>query len=139
MKYLSIDSTILNNKYCKEHNKHLPLNKNRKGIKVNIICDDIGSPLYSSINESITHDSKVGLKDIHKLVNKKLFKESLKDTKGYPYLLADSGYDSNKIKDKLNRSNIRYIIKPNNINNRYKRKKRISKRFRLVCKVAGLN
>ena len=89
MKYLSIDSTILNNKYCKELNKHLPLNKNRKGIKVNIICDDIGSPLYSSINESTTHDSKVDLKDIHKLVSKKLIKESLKNTRGYPYLLAD--------------------------------------------------
>ena len=43
MKYLSIDSTIINNKNCVEINKHHPCNKNRKGIKLSVIVDDIGT------------------------------------------------------------------------------------------------
>lgn len=129
VKYLSIDSTIINNKNCDELEKHLPLNKNRKGIKINAIVDDKATPLIHSINESTMHDAKIGLKDIHKLANNETIKTSLRNTKGYPYLLADSGYDSNKIKDKLKSMRFKYIIKPNNKNTKYKRKKKIPKRY----------
>ena len=105
--------------------KHLPINKNRKGVKINVIVDDKGSPLINSINESTMHDSKIGFKDIQKLANNRIIKKSLMNTKGYPYLLADSGYDSNKITKQLKKMNIKHIIKPNNKNNKYKRKKKI--------------
>ena len=35
-----MDATILNNKNCKELVKHNTYNKNRKGIKLNIIVDE---------------------------------------------------------------------------------------------------
>jgi hypothetical protein len=108
----------------------LPINKNRKGVKINVIVDDFGSPLIHSINDSTIHDSKIGYEDIHKLANNKTINNSLKNTKGYPYLLADSGYDSNKIKMHLKNINFKHIINPNNKNNKRKRKKRIPKRYR---------
>lgn len=130
VKYLSIDSTVLNNKNCVEVNKHLPYNKNRKGVKVSVIVDDNGSPLNCSISESTKHDSKTGKDDIENLINNKILKNTLTRTKGYNYLLADSGYDSNDIKNTLTESNFKYIIGPNNRNNKYKKKKKIKKRDR---------
>jgi hypothetical protein len=41
--YLSIDSTTINNKNCIELEKHLPVNKNRKGVKISAVVDD---PLF---------------------------------------------------------------------------------------------
>ena len=64
LQYLSLDSTILNNKNCVEINKHLPCNKNRKGLKISTIVDEKGSPLTCNISESTVHDSKLGTKDI---------------------------------------------------------------------------
>ena len=89
----------------------------------------MGSPLIYSIVESTVHDSNIGLQDIHKLTKNKIIKNSLKDTKGYPYLLADSGYDSNKIREKLDSMNIKHVIKPNN-RRRKKKIKKIPKRHR---------
>ena len=130
VKYLSIDSSILNNKNCIELGKNLPINKNRKGVKLDVIVDDNGSPLVSSIVESTTHDSNIGLEDINKLVNHPIIKKSLESTNGHPYLLADSGYDSNKIKDKLAKAKIKHIIRPNNRGRKYKRKRKILKRHK---------
>lgn len=127
VKYLSIDSTIINNKGCTELNKHLPCNKNRKGIKLSVIVDDIGSPLYCSINESTVHDSKIAAIDINNFSDNKIIKKTLNKTSGYPYLLADSGYDSKTINDKLNKLGFRKIIKPNNKNTKYKKKKKLKK------------
>ena len=128
VKYLSIDSTIINNKNCTELVKHHPCNKNRKGIKISTIVDDIGSPLNTFIMESTNHDTKIAQNNINELINSKIINNTLKRTKGYPYLLGDSGYDSNDIREKLKKAGYKTIIKPNNKNNKYKRKKKIKKR-----------
>ena len=101
VKYLSIDSSIINNKGCNELKKHLPINKNRKGVKINAIVDDIGSPLIYSINESTIHDSKIGYKDIQKLSTNKIINNILKKVKGAAnkYRLVDIYFRS--LRDKL--------------------------------------
>jgi len=114
VKYLSIDSTILNNKYCTEIKKHNPVNKNRKGLKISVIIDDKRAPLEFSIKESTIHDCKIASEDIDNLTNNKIITNALKKTRGYTYLLADSGYDSSFLRNKLIKNSIRPIIQPKN-------------------------
>jgi hypothetical protein len=127
IKYLSIDSTIVNNKNCSEFNGRLPYNKNRKGGKIEVIGDDKGSPLIFSISESTKHDSKIAINDINKLSTNKIINEALKKTKGHPYILADSGYDSSNLKEKLKIIHFKGIIKPNNRNTKHAKKRKLSK------------
>ena len=51
-----------------------------------------------------------------------IIQNSLQKTKGYNYLLADSAYDSENIKNKLKEIKMRSIIKPNNRNTKDKKK-----------------
>lgn len=134
VKYFSIDSTIINNKNCVEITKHHPCNKNRKGIKISVIVDDIGSPISSTIAESTNHDTKIAKENINEFINNETIKNALEGTKGYPYLLGDSGYDANSIRSQLKNANIKHIINPNNKNNKYMRKKKIKKRNRIQYK-----
>jgi len=128
LKYLSIDSTTINNKYCIEIKKHHPLNKNRKGIKISAIVDDIGSPLTHTIAESTKHDSIIAIDNINDISKSKIIKKELDKTDGHIYLLADKGYDSNKIKEYIQELNMKPIISPNNRNTKNPEKKKISDR-----------
>lgn len=115
IKYLSLDATILNNKYNTETTKHLPINKNRRGIKESVIVDDEGSPLTLPIlSDSTTHDNVLAIKNIDEFLDDALIDDAIENTKGNPYLLADSAYDDKKIKRRLILNNIKPIIKPNN-------------------------
>lgn len=140
IKYLSMDASILNNKNCNEFTKHLPYNKNRKGAKISIISDDIGSPLNCFITESTTHDCKIGEENINDLASNEIIKDAIKKTNGYAYLLADSGYDSSIIKNKIKKLGLRYIIHPNNRKRdknkpKLKIKKRDSKKYNKRIKI----
>ena len=61
------------------------------------------------------------------MINNKIIQNTLKKTKGYPYLLADSGYDSKNIESILKKSNYKYVIKPNSKNTKYKRKRKLKR------------
>ena len=129
VKYLSLDATIFNNKYNIETDKHLPINKNRKGLKDSTIVDDKGSPLTPPIIvDSSVHDSKIAIKNIDKILNNEIINNSFRKTKGHIYLLADSAYDDGKIREKLKSNNIIPIIKPNNRSTKNPKKKRYLKK-----------
>lgn len=124
IKYLSLDATIINNKQCTEVSKHLPCNKNRKGLKISTIVDNIGSPLNYAIKESTVHDSKVAIENINDLKNNGNIKEAIDKINGYLYILADSGYDTKDIREMIKQLNYRSIIKPNNRNTKDRKKMR---------------
>jgi transposase len=111
---LSIDSTIVNNKNCAEITKNLPLNKNRKGLKVSVVIDNNGIPISSVITESHIHDSKIAEKNLTQISNNKKIKEQINSSKQKITILADKAYDSNKIKENIKRLKLKYIIAPNN-------------------------
>lgn len=115
LKYLSLDATVINNKYNIETVKHIPINKNRRGLKESTIVDDKGSPLTKPIlYDSAKHDSAIAIENIDELLNNKLITDALKKTDGHTYFLADSAYDSKNIRDELISDNIIPIIQPNN-------------------------
>lgn len=67
--YLLVNSTILNNKYFVELSGHLPINKNRKGGKDNIIVERNKIPLIEPILvDSTVHDSKLAIETINELL-----------------------------------------------------------------------
>ena len=145
IKYLSIDSTISNNKNNEELIKHLPINKNRRGAKISTITDDIGSPIVVPIIADCTvADSLLAIDNINELVNNKLIINAFNKTNGNIYLLGDSGYDSSFVKSLLVKNNIKPIIMPNNrntgkgkhqkINKVVRKKKRLSKPNRIKYK-----
>lgn len=49
IKYLNVDASIINNNGCTELKKHLPINKNREGVKISVIVYDNGSSLNIEI------------------------------------------------------------------------------------------
>jgi hypothetical protein len=124
IKYLSIDSTTINNKSCTELEKHLPVNKNRMGVKISTVVDDIGSPLTHTVVESTRHDSSIAIDNINDMANSKIITKALKKTNGHAYLLGDKGYDSNKIRENIKKLNMKSIISPNNRNTKDETKMR---------------
>ena len=124
IKYVNIDTTINNNKLCKDITKHLPINKNRKGAKVSFLVNNRGIILSILIDDSSVHDSKFAIQHINDFFRKKRILKLIKKHKNKIYFLADSAYDNNEIKKTLNKINIRFIIKPNNKNTKDPHKRR---------------
>ena len=88
VKYISVDSTITNNKLCKELDKHNPCNKNRKGAKVSAIVDSNGSVLASSIADSSRHDSQFVEENLKQLKENKLLMNAIRRTNYKTIFLA---------------------------------------------------
>lgn len=124
IKYVNIDTTINNNKLCKDITKHLPINKNRKGAKVSFLVNNRCIILSILIDDSSVHDSKFAIQHINDFFGKKRILKLIKKHKNKIYFLADSAYDNNEIKKTLNKINIRFIIKPNNKNTKDPHKRR---------------
>jgi transposase len=119
-----MDATINNNKLCKDVTKHLPINKNRKGIKVSFLINNRGIILSILIDESTVHDSKFAIEHIKEFLERKNIVKLIKKHKNKIYFLADSAYDNEEIKKVLEDNNIRFIIKPNNKNTKNPLKRR---------------
>jgi len=133
--YLSIDSTTINNKNCIELEKHLPVNKNRKGVKISAIVDDHGAPLTFTVVESTIHDSVIAIDNINDMAKSPIIKKAFEKTQGHLYLLGDKGYDSKKIRENIEKLNMKSVIAPNNRNTRDPRKLRsLTKREERIYK-----
>jgi hypothetical protein len=133
IKYLSTDSTLINNKSCEELTKHIPINKNRKCIKISTISDDVGSPLLCTISEGNNADAKIAIDDLDKLSNSRIIQKAIEKTNGNVYFLGDKGYDSSKIRKKAADMNMKCIIAP--INRHVKNRKKIRRLSRKQKKI----
>jgi len=116
LKYMSTDTSIMNNKEGTHCGKHNPQNKNRKGDKVSVVLTGSGNPMIVSTGQSHIHDSNFAKDNIKKLLKNKKIKKCLDKVEGHTYFLADSAYDSNDIKKTLSNNKIKHIIKPNKKN-----------------------
>lgn len=110
IKYLSVDSTIINNKNCVELTKHLPINKNRKGVKISTIVDDSGSPLTHTVVEATEHDITAALENLSELEISRIVQKALEQTDGHVYLLGDKGYDGSTLTQEVKKMDITPII-----------------------------
>jgi transposase len=98
---LSTDTSFISNKNCKEIEKRNKFYKGKKGIKISTIVDKRGVPLSIDVCKGSTHDSKLF---------EKTFKNIPKSVKDCKYMLADKGYDSEKIREMIRKSQIKPII-----------------------------
>ena len=116
LKYLYTDTTCIKNKYGSElvkYNGHKKMNC----TKVSFITDSNGIPINVGIFSGSKHDSQIFIEQLN---NKMLIDETLLN-KNKKYMLADSGYDTNDIKQILNDLNFTSII----ANNKRRKKQRI--------------
>ena len=112
---LFLDSTCIKAHFnaCGARGGNEKIGKTKGGIntKVTVACDEYLNPLYLQIDSGNKSDMKIG-EEIANLIQ------------SHTVLVADKGYDSNKIRDRLKKRKIRSVI-PYRKNR--KKKKRISK------------
>lgn len=100
-----VDSTLIANKLgidLTEHNIQL---KKHKSTKISIITDDYNVPINYIITDSNKHDSTIFIEQIDKITNN--FPELCTNDKLF---IADAGYDSNKIREKLTTSKLGKLL-----------------------------
>jgi transposase len=116
------DTTNIVNKQSIEINHRNHYNKNKKTIKISAITDNKGSPLHISVMDGNVHDMKCFDKDIDEFTKKKEIIDKLRRAGKRVILIADKGYDSQRIRNKLKKNNMKPLIKPNNRNTKDKTK-----------------
>ena len=95
---VSVDSTFIQNKLCKDTTCKNPHNKCKRGSRVSTIVDSKGVPLSITVDDSDGNDAKLFFNVFAKMTaNKSILKKIHKRTK----FLADKGYDSKKIRNKI--------------------------------------
>jgi hypothetical protein len=116
---ISTDTSNIYNRNCEELIHKNPYMKNKKCIKISTFVDSRGCPLNISINDSITHDSKIFINDFNKIIdNKDIKKKFNKNT----LILADKGYDSKNVRNIIRKSKMDHIIAYNRRNTKNKSK-----------------
>ena len=113
LKYLSIDSSFIKNEYASNVGFNNQYKKKRLS-KLSLIVDSKGVPISSILKAGNISDQSLfnsNFKDI--LID---ITCNNKNNKHKRYLLADSGYDSVTIKNKIKEYNIKPIIRYNKIN-----------------------
>lgn len=110
LKLIYTDTTCVVNKYGSELVKYNGYKK-RKVTKISLITDSLGIPINIKIGGGTEDDGKIFIKQIREndwLINDELIEKYKK------CLLADSGYDQNKLRTILNNKNYKQIIAYNN-------------------------
>jgi len=114
LKYQYTDTTCISNKYG---SKHVAYNgyKKKKCSKISFVSEAQGIPINASIHNGKQNDGKILVSHFHDiLINKKL------NNKNKKYMLADSIYYVNEVKNLLSNEGYEYIINPNRKNTKYK-------------------
>ena len=132
-KYLLIDSSMILNINGTIKAKRNPIFKSKKVTKLSTVTDINGISLSLLMENGTDHDRKIALKHVDSYFLKKIVKS---DT---CCVLGDAGYDSKKLKDKLEENNLTHMIYKNprnrknkNINKLDNKEKRIyAKRIRV--------
>jgi hypothetical protein len=131
-KLISVDSTNIFNKNCIELKNRNPYYKNKKCIKLSTTVDSLGSPLSITINDSNNHDCKLFNEVFDKMINNKVIKEKLNKRS---ILLADKGYDTKAIRNKIKKSRMKCIITYNKRNCKDKNKiKELTEHEKIIYK-----
>ncbi len=116
---ISVDTSNIHNRNCYEIKSKNPYMKNKKCVKVSSFVDSKGTPLHLSINESITHDSKIFINDFNKISKNDTLKRKFHRN---TLILADKGYDTKSVRNIINESKMKHIIPYNKRNTKDKTK-----------------
>lgn len=133
LKYQYTDTTCISNKYG---SKYVAYNgyKKKKCTKISFITESNGIPINASIHNGKQNDGKILISHFYDmLIDKKL------NDKNKKFMLADSIYDVNEVKNLLLCEGYKYIINPNRKNTKYqkilnlttKQKEMYSKRIKI--------
>ena len=129
---ISVDSSAIYNKLSTEIRYKNPFLKNKKCLKVTSLVDCEGTPLNIIVTDGNKHDSKILKENFTKILVNNRIKEKLSKNS---ILLADKGYDSKIIRNKLKNANIKSIIGYNKRNTKDKTKLRsLTKRQNKIYK-----
>ena len=109
------DTTCISNKFGSKFVKYNG-HKRKKCTKISFITDSYGIPINVSVRKGNQCDSKILASHFHKM----LIDDEI-NNKHKVYMLADSIYYVNEIKDLLSSNNYVYIIPPNIKNTKYKK------------------
>ena len=99
LRIIMTDTTFIANKNGSDKCRRNKYMKNKKVMKVSLITDLYGIPIYVDTFSGNIHDSKILFEQLDR---KPLYEQTIKR-----YFLADKGYDSKKIKNKL--ANIGFV------------------------------
>ena len=115
LKYQYTDTTCISNKFGSQYVEYNGYKK-KKCTKISFITDSYGVPINASIHNGKQNDGKILVSHYHDmLIDKKL------NDKNKKYMLADSIYDVNEVKNLLLHEKYEYIISPNRKNTKYKK------------------
>ncbi len=108
LQYISTDTSVCYNRYNNDKVGKNKYYKNKNASKLSIICDSNGHPLYLNMYKSNMNDSKI--------LYEQLEEQPLIDLSYKKYFLADKGYDSTLLRNKLLDENYTPIIAYNKRN-----------------------
>ena len=133
-RHILTDTCFIPNKYGHKLKRNACY-KWKKGLKISAITDADGIPLSITTDHANVHDSKIYIDTYNKMkinTNADKYKNSNRHKQ---YFLADIGYDSNKIKQTMNKLGYTCIIPQNKRNIKNKKKlRKINKHHKTVYK-----
>jgi len=135
LKYQSVDSFFIPNKYGVNEIGRNKFYKSKKGTKISIICDNLNVPISVEIRAGNNSDKSLLVDNLNNFfINTKTF--HLKDSNKYKqYLLADKGYDFKDIRQILTDKGYYPIIDHNKRNTKDLSKiKKLSKKGKNLYK-----
>jgi len=133
-RYISTDICFIPNKYG-YNTKRNPQYEWKKGLKVSTIINNNGNPLAITTGEGNKNDCKIFL-DIYDEIIIDTVAYKYKNSNRYKqYFLADKIYDTNEIKNLMNKDGFNCIIPQNRRNIKDKKKlRRLNNKQKTVYK-----
>lgn len=113
------DTTPISNKYGNENIGRNKIYKNKNITKLSLVTDNNNIILSVKAFSGNKYDSKIAIEHIKSLTKKDAI---IKNVKKIKTLVADPGYDSDKLRKIINNNNIKCIIKKNKRNTKDKEK-----------------
>lgn len=116
LKYQSIDTSYIYNKYGDKNLGRNKFYKNKNGRKLSAIVDINGVPISLSLNPGNESDSTFVDNNLKSLMIDPNTETHKSNNKYKQYFLADSGYDSNKIRETITAKGYKYLCPQNKRN-----------------------
>jgi len=116
LKYQSIDTSFVPNKYGVKISKRNKYYKNKKGIKISTIVDKYGIPISIFLIGAHRNDSITVNDTIMRMLIKTDTKKYKNHNRFKQYFLADKGYDTKSVRDILKKKHYISIIAHNKRN-----------------------
>lgn len=113
LKYLTTDTATIKNEEFQDANFGYKI-KNKRTVKISVVCDSNSIPLTMGINNGNISDTKMFEDNIEEI--KDMIKYTNRNNKTKRYLMADSFYDTKNIMNKIRSLGLKPLIRQNKKN-----------------------